>query len=271
MNNKRSTQKNPKAHKHTSLYLHTRNQGNIKLSSKMCTLPPNIESFGTEMVDLYVGKEKKPYYIHKKLLCDSIPYFQKMVSSGMKESRENSAKFPEDSVRSFEALRTWVYRGSVPPLEDTINSADIMISTNWSPRSFYTLADKFCLFDLCDEIIDHYIDTGKLLCIDSIDDIYRTTLPGSPLRRWASRNFYYVSRHWKIRQGHDIEIWPVESISYLLREHEDLMIDFLTLQRKARRHHNCYSIDPRKLPKCFFHHHGKDKACYSTKRQFTPN
>jgi len=33
---------------------------------------------GTEMVDLYIGPEKRHFRAHKKLLCSKVPYFEKM-------------------------------------------------------------------------------------------------------------------------------------------------------------------------------------------------
>ena len=46
---------------------------------------------GTEMVGLYVGPNKEHYHVHKKILCNEIPYFEKMFKGNFKEATSQSA------------------------------------------------------------------------------------------------------------------------------------------------------------------------------------
>lgn len=68
------------------------------------------------MIKLIVGVEgSEPtcttFVVHKKLICQKIPYFKKMFADGWKESADNVATFPEDSIESFDILLGWVYTG----------------------------------------------------------------------------------------------------------------------------------------------------------------
>lgn len=65
------------------------------------------------MVELWVSKpDPKLYRVHKKLLCETIPYFKNMFKGGFKEATDNKATFPEDSPESFGMLE-WVYTGKL--------------------------------------------------------------------------------------------------------------------------------------------------------------
>lgn len=56
------------------------------------------------MVTLKVGLEEKTFTVHKKLLCDKVPYFEKMFGGPWVEAVANVATFPEDRVESFDVL-----------------------------------------------------------------------------------------------------------------------------------------------------------------------
>lgn len=72
---------------------------------------------GMEIVVLKVGPpgsdKMKTFMVHKKLLCDKVPYFSKMFSGTWKESKDGVAEFPEDSAEMFDLLVCWVYKDAV--------------------------------------------------------------------------------------------------------------------------------------------------------------
>ncbi|TVY42478.1 hypothetical protein LSUB1_G003278 [Lachnellula subtilissima] len=63
---------------------------------------------GAEMVNIYVGKGPKEQHftVHKELLCNKIPYFEKMFKGGSQGATIiNVARFPEDNIiNSFDVL-----------------------------------------------------------------------------------------------------------------------------------------------------------------------
>jgi len=52
---------------------------------------------GTEIVELYVGPQNKLFRVYKKLLCDRVPYFNRMFNGNFQEATEGKATFPDDS------------------------------------------------------------------------------------------------------------------------------------------------------------------------------
>ena len=93
------------------------------------------------------------------VLCKKIPYFEKMFKAEFKEVTENQATFPEDNAESFDLLLGWVYHNSIRPLtvlrkDGTSNES----FESWSRNKFSILAEKLCLSDLQDQIMDEYIE-----------------------------------------------------------------------------------------------------------------
>ncbi|KAF7900304.1 uncharacterized protein EAF01_007606 [Botrytis porri] len=107
--------------------------------------------WGTEMVDLFVGPDKKLIHVHKGILPKKIQYFDKMFDGSWIESANNSAISPEGTVESFDLLIGWIYRGSLRPLQE-----DIKVNGRLGGDTFdlYVLCEKFCLAEVMDEIMD---------------------------------------------------------------------------------------------------------------------
>jgi hypothetical protein len=69
------------------------------------------------MVTLKVGEEEKAFAVHKKLLCEKIPYFEKMFCGPWVEASKNLATFPDDKVEAFDVLVGWLYSGKLRSTE----------------------------------------------------------------------------------------------------------------------------------------------------------
>ena len=69
-----------------------------------------------EMVDitLLIGGSKTEFKAHKVVLCAHSDVLKKMLTSPMKEARENTIKFPEADETAFGALLEFFYTGNVP-------------------------------------------------------------------------------------------------------------------------------------------------------------
>ncbi|EPE31712.1 POZ [Glarea lozoyensis ATCC 20868] len=69
---------------------------------------PHDEEFpkilGTEMLNIYVGKEKRHFRVHKKILCQKIEYFDQMFNGKFCEALKSTASFPENDPVSFDVL-----------------------------------------------------------------------------------------------------------------------------------------------------------------------
>jgi hypothetical protein len=117
-----------------------------------------------EMVDLYIGPNKVHFCVHKELLCDKIPYFDKMFR-GHFEATMNSATFPEDTPESFDLLVEWVYSGSIRPLVATTPEPGSRRypqgALSYLFTQFYGLASKIRMPELMDKIMDYLHDLER--------------------------------------------------------------------------------------------------------------
>jgi len=59
---------------------------------------------GTEVVDIYVGPERKHYVVHKKPLTSRSEYFSKALDGHFREAEENSIHLKEDDPAAVALL-----------------------------------------------------------------------------------------------------------------------------------------------------------------------
>jgi hypothetical protein len=214
---------------------------------------------GTEMVNLYVGPQRDRFHVHKEVLCSKIPYFEKSFYGRRKE-----ATFPKDDTDSFDFLLGWVYHNSIRPLvvlrKEGPKGNESSVES-WDSAKFYMLAVKLSLSDLQDQIVNIYINyMDRENLAPSVRDMgvtYSTMPAGKPFRKFAARSF-----HWALDPSSTMDntVWPTHALADLLRNQDDLAEDVLTLSRAGVK-----SSDPKKLPRCEFHNHGKDEP-YPTKK-----
>jgi len=113
---------------------------------------------GLEMADLYIGEEKRHLRVHKSLLCDKIPCVTKMFRGSFSEAATSEVTFPEDTPEAFEVLISWVYHSRLPPGAVTKNNdSQKWTEILWDHCKVYALANKFCLPELMDEVMDAFL------------------------------------------------------------------------------------------------------------------
>lgn len=214
------------------------------------------------MVELYVGEGKKLFRVHKTFLVNKIPYFKKMFCGGFAEAATNSATFPEDDEESFDLLIEWVYTGKVRKLESRAIGDLLRTSpSSWAVTKFYALADKLCINELMDGImnvlISHYKEGTRLPGTSTVEWVYERLGEGSPLRKFVHWSMHYVLT--EIRQNNVARRWPLEEIIKCQQKYPDFALDLLTAFRAQTPGERVK--DPRQVPLCTFHCHGKDEPC----------
>ncbi|KAF7956583.1 hypothetical protein EAE96_003917 [Botrytis aclada] len=220
----------------------------------------------TEMVDLIVGTEEALFRVHKSFLCNKMPYFDKMFNGGFKEAKDNSAKFPEDLLESFDILIEWVYSGHIRFYEVRVNGGP----ENWNFLCFYALAEKLGLTQLEDRALDIYRHScrakNSTFDVDWVTKAYQITPQGSALRRYAIQMLV-----WRFHTQEDSGFNHNDNFIEATQSDNDLFIDFMLALRKHVK--VAAPTDPRvidpKIPstKCeYHHHHTKDEDCYRHKR-----
>lgn len=220
-----------------------------------------LRLMGANTVDLYVGSAEKLFRVHKGILCNKVPYFDKMFRRSFQEGKSQTAIFPEDTVQSFDVLLGWVYYGKVRELKHGRENSGSLV-WNWDPADAYKLADKLCLTVFKDTIVDAYVKASKLNnVLPSISFMSHTLtkLEGSnQMRQFIEQTFRYV-----LSKNSSIELkqWPIEALNSLLVEHPDFSHNILTLIRN-----NVAVTDPRFMSTCHFHCHEEGKCHVSNKQ-----
>ncbi|TVY15019.1 hypothetical protein LARI1_G006903 [Lachnellula arida] len=218
---------------------------------------PFNKRMGTEMVNIYVGEgdDKEHFHVHKELLCNKIPYFEKMFKGGFQEATTNEARFSEDNPESFGLLLGWVYEGSLPPLKIAPKEGEENFNLSWNCAKLYALCDKLCIPELMDQVMDAYLqrhrDNHTTPSESSMEHIYSIMGSGSFLRRYIAYTCAFV-----IPSGIEDE-WKIEELAELMATVPDLARDVTRITRETRGK----VVDPRKLPNCNFHTHQKDIPC----------
>ena len=72
------------------------------------------------MVTIFVGKSKRPFYLHLDLLCDASPFFKAAFAGNFKEASEKTMQLPDVRESTFELFADWLYyqRYEMLPGED---------------------------------------------------------------------------------------------------------------------------------------------------------
>ncbi|KAF7931621.1 uncharacterized protein EAE98_004357 [Botrytis deweyae] len=231
----------------------------ISLRKSRGDLPEFLEIMGSEIVDIHVGPQKKLFRVHRGILCDKVPYFRKMFSSGFVEGLEGKAFFPEDDPKCFDFFMGWIYFGTLRVLNASTSLEKIEHDLNL--LSLYSFADKLCLPELMDLVLDTYKNTyeksNRFPRVSLVSDVYQMTPKDSPLRKLMCHCMYYIFVEYN---SEDIRnFWTTEDMATAMSLHQDLTIDFLNLMRSDAP--GFAPQDPRAFPNCDFHCHGEDEPC----------
>jgi hypothetical protein len=220
-----------------------------------------------EEVQLYVGPEKTRFPVSRYLLCQKIPYFEKMFQGDrFVEAQTGVAFFPEDSPEAFDLLIQWVHGYGVREMhrskqEDCQNDWKCV---SYDAEAFYCLAEKLCLPKLQNLIMialqSWDREHGTEYPVERMVKVYERTQNGSPLRRYASRSCYYAFVDRRAEEGGE---WLMDAMVEKCRGNADLLGDILTLSiRQSVRKDLDQGVMASDLHYCEFHCHIRDSLCY---------
>jgi hypothetical protein len=214
----------------------------------------------TEMVDLCVGPERKHFRVYKALLWKKIPYFEKMFKGG-KECSERVGTFPEDNPQSFDILIKWVYSRILQTLAHVTEAKQLWVNS-FNISDLNALLDKICFPRLMDALVSSYIESSVschfLPNSYFIGGTYVKAREGDGLRKFVLYSFAYILSGMSRSEGH-LQIWPTSSLEQLMVKHPSLVREYLELVRQSPIGE--LPKDPRTMPRCVFHQHGKDEGC----------
>ncbi|TVY82764.1 hypothetical protein LSUE1_G003296 [Lachnellula suecica] len=147
--------------------------------------PPKVlgdnSNLGNEFVTIYVGKKRKEYVVHKKVICDAADYFSKAFTGAFIE-REGIMHLPEETSEAFGLFVDYLYRGTVPSVSSQAHLERLL--------KLFVFAEKLCMHELCNETIDTIRDLCSMYAAAKITSVmvgylYKNTFTDSPIRTWS--------------------------------------------------------------------------------------
>lgn len=203
---------------------------------------------GTKIVTIFVGPENREFKIHKKLLSSQCAVFDRMFNGAFQEGVTQTATLPEDDVGAFGCFLTWLYQDKLKP--EVFNDCETMIS-------LFAFAEKYGIVRLMDHFMDTLVHRDKHGNAGPASSnalaIYASTHDHSRFRLYVSRMLAFT-----LDSLPDKDSARSKEIRDAFTKNADLMMDFLGHYRGMRGE---LLEDPREVPACDYHQHGKDEPC----------
>jgi hypothetical protein len=194
--------------------------------------------------------------VHKKLLCSTAEFFDKMFTGGFKEASDNIAHFPEDDIDAWELLVQWLYQGRLTPLILSPNRDKSEIAALEKRVKLYCLAETYGITLLMDSTIDTLAQIYKVGTrtpdLSTFRYAYAHTLEQSPLRALMSRWFYHLL---VTRDDAHPTRYGTETMFGLAMEQPDLVHDLFELMRGQMASVPAGVMDPASVDLCTYHQH----------------
>ncbi|EXJ90017.1 hypothetical protein A1O3_03085 [Capronia epimyces CBS 606.96] len=130
----------------------------------------------SDIISVFVGQNKLEYRLHEAILTTKSPFFEKCLCSGMKEQQEKKVYLPDVNPSEFDIMIMWMYTEKVNPGRD-----------NALITGVYLLADRFCMPDLQNGLVDAFRANYNTYLINpmTVKNIWRLTPEGCKLREAA--------------------------------------------------------------------------------------
>ncbi|KAK7899737.1 hypothetical protein LTR67_003482 [Exophiala xenobiotica] len=137
-----------------------------------------------EIIIVNVGPLKVAYALHRGILVSKCPFFKKCLRSGMKEEQEKTVNLPEELPVAFDTLVQWMYTGKMV-MEPRMQISYI---------DAYLLADKFCMHDLQNSIMDAYRGTCVPFAIwpGTLHDVWTRSTEKCLLRKFCFDHVHFT-------------------------------------------------------------------------------
>lgn len=141
------------------------------------------------LVTILVGKEKRPWTLHRNLLCHHSSYFEtefigNEVPKGKKPG-DNKLELLEDDPAGFELFVKWLYQGRLDEVSELTD--DKKYDHSVACHKLYMLCERFDMPQLKNISIDQYrrglMEVRLVPDAEEINDIYRRSPKGSPFRK----------------------------------------------------------------------------------------
>ena len=204
-------------------------------------------------IEVGTGEHKKNFTIHKQLLSEKAPVFDKMFNGGFQEAETKTASLPEDETYAFEGFVEWLYRGTIPTV--AIHEMIELLGVSH-------FASKYLLNELQDRALTKFIQMTtlhKLLPqLQHIAKYCALTTETSKLRLYLVRTAAWIILNFG--ESETSGSWSTVQFGEIFKEDPILMVDVLKAIRGTGQLNQKFT-DPKAAPKCDYHQHEKVDAC----------
>ena len=236
-------------------------------------------ALGTEFVTIHVGPKRKPFAVHKKLICDRSDFFSKAFNSGFKESTEGVMYLPEDGADTFDSMIVYIYQDQLPVFPNTTYSQDCSGAQQFALDVLYRLfafAEKIRMNDLANRVMDKIQDLGMEYWVaptlPHIRSVYSLTGPGSKLRIYCA-----LMRLYLVHSSDFDDVWTTtaddieneEQLESFIREHPAFAVDYMKFHWKFSDRFFTEDTpdaqirsDKDGFGRFFFHTHSESEGCH---------
>ncbi|KAI9054888.1 hypothetical protein LZ554_002032 [Drepanopeziza brunnea f. sp. 'monogermtubi'] len=205
------------------------------------------DCLGTDFVIIEVGTGPKAtkFYVHKKLLCKKVEFFDKMFKGHFAEALNGVASLPTDSPSAFKLFVGWLYTTHLE-----VPSFDTLLS-------LFIFAEKYNVTDLADQVMDTITSLKKFLpdCSHA-SHVYQNTHAKSKMRLFICRSIVFVILHFS--SGYRSGAWDDKRLQEAMTENRDLCRDIVRMLRLQAGKLRVKPCD--ELP-CDYHQHAKEEKC----------
>ena len=148
-----------------------------KLKRPLCT----TELF-REVVRVIVGPDRVEFDVHKGLLCDCSPFFERAFNGNFIEAENTCVELGEQEPEVFAIFQNWLYtRRIVTDQEGQDSECTIMQLVK-----LYALADQYRITALVNATMDIFIEQlyeQKIFPNYAVEEVYQNTRSDDHLRR----------------------------------------------------------------------------------------
>jgi hypothetical protein len=110
-------------------------------------------SFQDEIIKVFVGADEKAFTIHKTLICEISPVFDRLFNGNFKEGIEGVAHLQDDEPDTFKDFSHWLYYREIPIEHQSSPDETYLLLV-----SLFVLADKYKIRRLKNDVTDMMIE-----------------------------------------------------------------------------------------------------------------
>jgi hypothetical protein len=222
---------------------------------------------GGQIVNIYVGSKQEKFCVHRRLLCEKSPYFERALN-GSREIFAGVFRYQMEADNdAFAQLIEWLYKGTVTAPPARLPGAVVRVYIR-GLINLYILAEGLEIKDLADDIVESlgscYSLMGYLPSKDEIEMVFGVKKGASTLRRYMTAAYHFTLVACCHSANDGVYAPTTEELWKLARDHEDLgKALFKGLRKDAPE-----PEDPRSALICSYHNHDNQSPCAAREKRF---